>query len=162
MTCKTTMIKVNKEKKTYFENIQFATWEQYSTRSRECSSQKLEISRWNLRGQIKSEWIYEIINFPKIDPKNLKDFCPMYYKNSHGRNPSNFWGQFLEIDDFINSFWFYLTSKVPSRNLQLLTRTLPGSSWIEAGPKLYHLSIFRIFEQKICFSLLLRQFLAIF
>ena len=96
------------------------------------------------------------------DPKNLKDFCPMYYKNSHGRNPSNFWGQFLEIDDFINSFWFYLTSKVPSRNLQLLTRTLPGSSWIEAGPKLYHLSIFRIFEQKICFSLLLRQFFSHF
>ena len=34
------------------------------------------------KGQIKSEWIYEIINFPKNDPKNLKDFCPMYYKNS--------------------------------------------------------------------------------
>ena len=30
------------------------------------------------KGQIKSEWIYEIINFPKHDPKNLKDFCPMY------------------------------------------------------------------------------------
>ena len=56
------------------------------------------------KGQIKSEWIYEIINFPKNDPKNLKDFCPMYYKNSQGRNPSNFLGHFLEIDDFINSF----------------------------------------------------------
>ena len=53
------------------------------------------------KGQIKSEWIYEIINFPKNDPKNLKDF---YYKNSQGRNPSNFSGHFLEIDDFINSF----------------------------------------------------------
>ena len=49
-----------------------------------------------IKGQIKSEWIYEIINFPKNDP--------MYYKNSQGRNPSNFSGQFLEIDDFINSF----------------------------------------------------------
>ena len=28
------------------------------------------------KGQIKSEWIYEIINFPKNEPKNLKDFCP--------------------------------------------------------------------------------------
>ena len=34
------------------------------------------------KGQIKSEWIYETINFPKNEPKNLKDFCPMYYKNS--------------------------------------------------------------------------------
>ena len=55
------------------------------------------------KGQLKSERIYEIINFPKNDPKHLKDFCPMYYKNSQGRNPSNF-GTFLEIDDFINSF----------------------------------------------------------
>ena len=23
------------------------------------------------KGQIKSEWIYEIINFPEIDPKNF-------------------------------------------------------------------------------------------
>ena len=70
--------------------------------------------RWDSRyfhpkGQIKSEWIYKIINFPKNDPKNLKDICPMYCKNSHGRNPSNFSGHFLEIDDFINSFWLNLT-----------------------------------------------------
>ena len=56
------------------------------------------------KGQIKSEWIYEITNFSKNDPKNLKDFCPMYCKNCQGRNPSNFWGHFLEIDDFTNSF----------------------------------------------------------
>ena len=29
------------------------------------------------KGQIKSEWIYVIINFPKNEPKNLKDFCPV-------------------------------------------------------------------------------------
>ena len=46
------------------------------------------------KGQLKSEWIYEIINFPKYDPKNLKDFYPMYYRNSQGRNPSNFSGHF--------------------------------------------------------------------
>ena len=36
-----------------------------------------------LKGQIKSEWIYEIINFPKNDQKDFKDFYPMYCKNSH-------------------------------------------------------------------------------
>ena len=62
------------------------------------------------KGQIKSEWIYEIINFPKTKPIYLKDFCPLYYnKNSQVRNPSNFSVHFLEIDDFINSFWFNLT-----------------------------------------------------
>ena len=30
----------------------------------------------SFKGQFNSEWIYEIINFPKNDPKNLKDFCP--------------------------------------------------------------------------------------
>ena len=43
--------------------------------------------RSQTKGQIKSEWIYEIINFSKNYLKNLKDFC---YKNSQGRNPSNF------------------------------------------------------------------------
>jgi hypothetical protein len=73
-----------------------------------------------VKGQIKSEWIYEIINFPK--PKNLKDFCPMYYKNSQGRNPSNFLVHFLEIDDFMNSFGLNLTfivSTKPEFNLFL-------------------------------------------
>ena len=54
-----------------------------------------------IKGQIKSEWIYEIINFPKIDPKDLNDFCLMDCKNSQGRNSSNFLGHFLEIDKFI-------------------------------------------------------------
>ena len=52
-------------------------------------------------GQIKSEGIYEIINFPKNEPINLKDFCPIYYKNSQGRNPSNLWVHFLE------NWWFH-------------------------------------------------------
>ena len=28
------------------------------------------------KGQIKSEWIYEVIDFPNYQLKNLKDFCP--------------------------------------------------------------------------------------
>ena len=42
-----------------------------------------EISRENTdaqessgKGQIMSEWIYEFIDFPSYQLKNLKDFCP--------------------------------------------------------------------------------------
>ena len=28
------------------------------------------------KGQIKSEWIYEVINFPKNEPKNFEGFQP--------------------------------------------------------------------------------------
>ena len=28
------------------------------------------------KGQIKSEWTYEVIDFPNQQLKNLKDFCP--------------------------------------------------------------------------------------
>ena len=72
------------------------------------------------KGQIMSECIYEIIDFPKYHLKNLIDFCPeslymlcthlsrvalriiktnhMYlvYKTFQGRNLSNFFGGILE------------------------------------------------------------------
>jgi hypothetical protein len=35
-----------------------------------------------------------MINFPKYEPKNLKDFCLMYFRA--GRNPSKIFGSFLE------------------------------------------------------------------
>ena len=54
-----------------------------------------------IKGQIKSERVYKLINFPNNDPKNLKDFCPMYCKSSQGRNTSNFLGRFFKIDGFI-------------------------------------------------------------
>ena len=68
------------------------------------------------KGQIKSEWTYEIINLLKNDPKHLKDFCPIYCKNSQGRNPSTFLSLFLDIDDFINSIWLNLTFNWPHRS----------------------------------------------
>ena len=44
----------------------------------------------NSKGQIKSEWIYEIINFPKKnDPKNLKDFCPITMAKTEIIYPKN-------------------------------------------------------------------------
>ena len=75
------------------------------------------------KGQMKSECIYEIIDFPKYHQKNLIDFCPeslfrlgmlcthlsrvalriiktnhlyLAYKTFQGRNLSNFLGGILE------------------------------------------------------------------
>ena len=85
------------------------------------------------KGQMKSECIYEIFDFPKYHRKNLIDFCPerlfrlgmlcthlscrvalsiiktnhMYlvYKTFQGKNLSNFFGGiFWKIEDFINTF----------------------------------------------------------
>ena len=33
------------------------------------------VSSWP-KGQLKSEWIYEVIVSPKMQTKNYKDFCP--------------------------------------------------------------------------------------
>ena len=91
-----------------------------------------------LKVQMISECIYEIIDFPKYHRKHLIDFCPeslfrlgmlcthlsrvalriiktnhMYlvYKTFQGRNLSNFLVVFWKIDDFIDTFWHYLTFK---------------------------------------------------
>ena len=80
------------------------------------------------KGQIMSECIYEIIDFPKYHQKNLIDFCPerlfrlgmlcthlsrvafriiktndtyLVYKTFQGRNLSNFFGGILE------NWWFH-------------------------------------------------------
>ena len=29
-----------------------------------------------IKGQLKSEWIYEVIDYPKLQQKYCKDFCP--------------------------------------------------------------------------------------
>ena len=39
------------------------------------------------KGQLISKANFKVFIWTKNDPKNLKDFCPMYYKNSQGRNP---------------------------------------------------------------------------
>ena len=79
--------------------------------------------QFTVKGQIKSECIYEIIDFPKYHRKNLIDFCPgRFYRlgtcdlfwlfsrrlysgecitylvwiNFQGRNLSNFFGGILE------------------------------------------------------------------
>ena len=41
------------------------------------------------KGQLNSEWIYEVIVSPKMPTKTFKDFCPTAYPliNFQGRNP---------------------------------------------------------------------------
>ena len=87
-------------------------------------TEKLSIAK----GQMKSECIYEIIDFPKYHGKNVINFCPemlfkigmlcthlsrvalrimkinhMYpvYKTFQGKNLSNFFSGIWKIDDFI-------------------------------------------------------------
>ena len=47
------------------------------------------------KGQIKSEWIYEVIDFLNYQLKNLKDFCP-----------ESFEVEYLEISDELTIFFF--------------------------------------------------------
>ena len=93
--------------------------------------QKRILDYWKIqvgKGQIMSECIYEIINFPKYHRKNLIDFCPgRFYRlgtcdlfwlfsrrlysgecitylvwiTFQGRNLSNFFGSILE------NWWFH-------------------------------------------------------
>ena len=36
----------------------------------------MKFLNWRAKGQLNSEWIYEVIVSPKMPTKNLKDFCP--------------------------------------------------------------------------------------
>ena len=47
---------------------------------------------WNCiltKGQIKSEWSYEIIDFPNKQLKNLKDFCPKNLFEAQSKSSKN-------------------------------------------------------------------------
>ena len=96
---------VSEVKKTFIFNKQFlARWERIF----------LIWSKQNkaTKGQIKSEWIYEIINFQKMTRKiwRISEFLQYLHK---GRNQilQIFWAIFWQIGDFINPFWLHLTFK---------------------------------------------------
>ena len=48
------------------------------------------------KGQLNSEWIYEVNISPKIQTKNYRYFCPNPIINFQGRNLCNFWLGFWE------------------------------------------------------------------
>ena len=58
------------------------------------------------KGQIKSEWIYEIINFQKM---NRKISALRVFIVHRAEILQIFWFIFWKIDDFINPFWLNLT-----------------------------------------------------
>ena len=79
---------------------------------------KIEIRGWRPRickyfeitkGQIISEWIYEVIVSLKIRTKNCQDFCPHYTAVHRAEIRTIFRSYFGRNDDFINSFWNLLT-----------------------------------------------------
>ena len=57
------------------------------------------------KGQLNSEWIYEVIVSPKMPTKNLKDFCPGSLLESRAEILQIFGWHFGRNDDLINSFW---------------------------------------------------------
>ena len=72
---------------------------------------------------MRSEWIYEIINFLKNDPKIWKISALCTVKLS-GQKSFKFSDHFSEIDGFINSFWLNLTfHRLPWDFLQEILQT---------------------------------------
>ena len=57
------------------------------------------------KGQLNSEWIYEVIISPKMPTKNLKDFCPGSLLDDRAEIQVIFGWHFGRNDDLINSFW---------------------------------------------------------
>ena len=57
------------------------------------------------KGQLNSEWIYEVIVSPKMPTKNLKDFCPGSLLEGRAEILQIFGWHFGRNDDLLNSFW---------------------------------------------------------
>ena len=69
----------------------------------------------NVKGQIKSKWIYEIINFQKMIQQIWTIFALRILIVHRAEILQIFWVIFWKIDDFINPFWLNLTiSSIPS------------------------------------------------
>ena len=57
------------------------------------------------KGQLSSEWIYEVINCSKIPAKNYRDFCLGSLLEGRAKISVIFGWDFGRNDDLINSFW---------------------------------------------------------
>ena len=58
-----------------------------------------------VKGQLNSEWIYEVIVSPKMPTKDFPDFCPGSLLEGRTEIWKNFGCHFGRNDDLINSFW---------------------------------------------------------
>ena len=57
------------------------------------------------KGQLNSEWIYEVIVSLKMPTKNCQDFCPGSFLEGRAKISVIFGWHFGRNDDLINSFW---------------------------------------------------------
>ena len=57
------------------------------------------------KGQLNSEWIYEVIVCPKIESKNYRNFYPESLLEGRAEISVIFGFNFGTNDDLINSFW---------------------------------------------------------
>ena len=64
-----------------------------------------KITKKSTNGQSNSEWIGEVIVYPKIPTKNYRDFCPGSLSKGRAEISENFGWDFGINDDLINSFW---------------------------------------------------------
>ena len=68
----------------------------------------LHNTNW-FKGQLNSEWIYEVMVSHKIPTKNYKDFCPVSLLKGRAEIIVIFGWHLRRNDDLINSFWIQLT-----------------------------------------------------
>ena len=64
------------------------------------------------KGQLDSEWIYEVIVSPKMPTKNYQDLCPGSLLEGRAEILVIFGWHFGRNDDLINSFWIQLTDSI--------------------------------------------------
>ena len=57
------------------------------------------------KGQLNSEWIYDVIVSSKMPTKNFKDFCPGSWLKGRAKISVIFGWDFERNDDLIASFW---------------------------------------------------------
>ena len=76
-----------------------------------CTTETIDYSAWVTKGQLDSEWIYEIIVSPKIPTKNYRYFCPWSLLEGSAEIFMIFGWYFGRNDDLMNSFWIQLTFK---------------------------------------------------
>ena len=58
-----------------------------------------------IKGQLNSNWIYEVIISSKISTKNYRDFCPGSLLEGRAEISTNFGWNLGRNDDLINWFW---------------------------------------------------------
>ena len=64
------------------------------------------------KGQLNSEWIFEVIVSPKMPTKHFPDFCPGSLLEGRAEILKIFGSHFRRNENFINSFWICLTFRV--------------------------------------------------